>query len=113
MNIKTIFLLNNILMSNSPLQTIIAGHSYVRICGLAMDDSKNLWLTQTGVIGSIKVLKPDGTWIVISNDYRCTHNQAISLLPLKDKNGSSYPVDTDFLFLMIIAPLMSSRTINV
>jgi hypothetical protein len=50
--------------SNSPLQTIIPGHPYVRICGLVMDNSKNLWLTQTGVSGSIKVLKSDGTWIV-------------------------------------------------
>ncbi len=50
--------------SNSPMQTIIAGQPYVRICGLAMDKSKNLWITQTGVPGSIKVLRPDDTWIV-------------------------------------------------
>lgn len=50
--------------SNSPLQTINSGRSNVRICGLAMDMSKNLWITQTGVSGSIKILKPDGTWIV-------------------------------------------------
>jgi hypothetical protein len=49
---------------NSPLQTIIAGSPFVRICGLAMDKSKNLWLTQTEVPGSIKVLKPDGSWII-------------------------------------------------
>jgi hypothetical protein len=60
---------NNILVkqftnSNSPLQTIIAGQPYVRICGLAMDKSKNLWITQSEVPGSIKVLKPDGSWIV-------------------------------------------------
>ena len=50
--------------SNSPLQTIIAGLPYVRICGLAIDKSKNLWITQTEVPGSIKVLKSDGGWIV-------------------------------------------------
>lgn len=50
--------------ANSPLQTIIPGRPYVRICGLAMDKSKYLWLTQTEVPGSIKVLKPDRTWIV-------------------------------------------------
>jgi len=50
--------------SNSPLQSIIPGQPYVRVCGLAMDKNKNLWLTQTEVEGSIKVLKPDGTWIV-------------------------------------------------
>jgi hypothetical protein len=50
--------------SNSPLQTIIPGKPYSRICGLAMDKSRNIWITQTGVPGSIKVLKPDGkTWI--------------------------------------------------
>ncbi|HEX2920974.1 MAG TPA: hypothetical protein VHO50_07410 [Bacteroidales bacterium] len=48
--------------ANSPLQTIIAGQPYVRICGLAMDDDRNLWVTQTEVRGNIKVLKPDGTW---------------------------------------------------
>jgi ligand-binding sensor domain-containing protein len=60
---------NNVLVkqyteTNSPLQTIIAGQPYVRICGLALDKSKNLWITQTEVPGSIKVLKPDGNWIV-------------------------------------------------
>jgi hypothetical protein len=50
--------------SNSPMQTIIAGQPYVRICGMALDKSKNLWITQSGVTGSIKVLKPDGSWIV-------------------------------------------------
>jgi len=60
---------NNILSKqytevNSPLQTIIPGRPYVRVCGLARDKSKYLWLTQTEVPGSIKVLKPDGTWIV-------------------------------------------------
>jgi hypothetical protein len=60
---------NNILVkqytdANSPLQTIIPGRPYVRICGLAMDNNRNLWITQTEVIGSIKMLKPDGTWII-------------------------------------------------
>jgi len=50
--------------SNSPLQTIIPGQAFVRICGLAMDRDKNLWITQTEVPGSIKTLRPDGTWIV-------------------------------------------------
>jgi hypothetical protein len=50
--------------ANSPLQTIIPGRPYVRVCGLAFDDKKNLWVTQTGVPGSIKVLKPDGTWVI-------------------------------------------------
>jgi hypothetical protein len=50
--------------SNSPLQTIIAGRPYVRICGMAFDKANNLWITQTQVPGSIKVLRPDGTWII-------------------------------------------------
>jgi hypothetical protein len=48
--------------SNSPLQTIIPGQPYVRVCGIAMDEDNNLWITQTEVPGSIKILKPDGTW---------------------------------------------------
>jgi hypothetical protein len=60
---------NNVLVkqyndSNSPLQTIIPGQPYVRICGLAFDMDKNLWITQTEVPGSFKILKPDGTWMV-------------------------------------------------
>ena len=43
---------------------MIPGKPYVRICGLAMDKDKNLWITQSGVPGSIKVLKADGSWIV-------------------------------------------------
>jgi len=53
--------------SNSPLQTIIPGRPYSRLCGLAMDKSRNIWMTQTEVPGSIKVLKPDGSdnpWII-------------------------------------------------
>ncbi len=61
--------LDNILIkqyteSNSPLQTIIPGQAYVRICGMAFDKDRNLWITQSEVPGSIKVLKTDGTWIV-------------------------------------------------
>lgn len=62
------FLNNNLVQqytgSNSPLQTTIPGRPNVKVCGLATDKDKNLWITQTGVPGSIKVLKPDGSWIV-------------------------------------------------
>jgi hypothetical protein len=57
-------LVNQFTDANSPLQTIIPGRPYVRICGLAMDKDKNLWMTQSEVKGSMKVLKSDGTWIV-------------------------------------------------
>ena len=48
--------------TNSPLQAAMPGR--VRICGMAFDKSKNLWLTQSGVSGSIKVLRSDGSWVV-------------------------------------------------
>jgi hypothetical protein len=48
--------------TNSPLQASSPGR--VRVCGMALDQAKNLWLTQTGVSGSIKVLKTDGSWVV-------------------------------------------------
>jgi len=57
-------LINTYNDSSSPLQTIIPGHPYVRICGMAMDSKGNLWITQSEVPGSVKVLKPDGNWIV-------------------------------------------------
>ena len=50
--------------ANSRLENIIPGKPYIRICGMAMDDKGYLWLTQPEVPGTIKVLKPDGTWIV-------------------------------------------------
>lgn len=61
---KNNLLVNQFTDANSPLQTIIPGKPYVRICGLAMDKSMNLWIIQSEVAGSIKILKPDGTWIV-------------------------------------------------
>jgi hypothetical protein len=57
-------LINLFTDANSPLQSAIPGKQYVRICGLAFDREKNLWITQSGVPGSIKVLKKDGSWIV-------------------------------------------------
>jgi len=51
--------------ANSPLQTIIPGAQYVRVCGMAFDKDGNLWITQTEVPGSIKVYRPDESWIVI------------------------------------------------
>jgi hypothetical protein len=49
--------------TNSPLQAASSGNQGVRICGLAMDNSKNLWITQSGVSASIRILRPDGSWI--------------------------------------------------
>ncbi len=57
-------LVNHYTEANSPLQSIIPGKPYTRIFGLAMDNGKRLWMTQSGVPGSLKGLKPDGTWIV-------------------------------------------------
>ncbi|MDQ1297044.1 MAG: type sorting protein, partial [Bacteroidota bacterium] len=54
---------NHFTYTNSPLQTIIPDRPFVRVCGMAIDNKNNLWITQTGVEGSFKVLKPDGTWI--------------------------------------------------
>lgn len=51
--------------TNSPLQTIIPNRPYVRVCGMDFDKDGNLWITQTEVPGSIKVLMQNGSWIVI------------------------------------------------
>ena len=53
--------LTNFNQYNSPLSSIIPGENYTRICGLAFDRSGNLWMTQSGVRGNLKVLKTDGT----------------------------------------------------
>jgi len=57
-------LVNHYTESNSPLQASGPGQLSVKVYGLAFDKSGNLWMTQSGVTGSIKVLKPDGSWIV-------------------------------------------------
>ena len=51
--------------NNSPLETIIPGENYSRICGLDFDNNNNLWITQTGVQNNIKVLKPDYSWLIL------------------------------------------------
>jgi hypothetical protein len=50
--------------SNSPLQNSGTAGTGIKVCGLAMDKKKNLWITQTNVTGSIKILKADGSWLV-------------------------------------------------
>ncbi len=47
--------------TNSPLQAGSGGG--VKVCGLATDRFRNLWMTVSGVSGSIRILKPDGSWI--------------------------------------------------
>jgi hypothetical protein len=58
-------LINRYKDDNSPLQTIIQGAPYVRLCGMAMDKYRNLWITGSIVPGTLKALKPDNSgWIV-------------------------------------------------
>ncbi len=44
------------------LGSMIPGEPYVRIYGLALDDEKNLWITQSGIENNLKVLM-NNTWI--------------------------------------------------
>jgi len=57
-------LIKNYTDANSVLNNIIPGKPYVRTSGMAMDDKGYLWITQPEVPGTIKTLKPDGTWII-------------------------------------------------
>lgn len=56
-------LLNQYNEYNSPLNSIIPGSPYTRLCGMAFDKEGNLWIVHSGVTGNIKVLKPDRSWI--------------------------------------------------
>jgi hypothetical protein len=61
--------------NNSSLQSIIPGGDAVRINGMAFDDDKNLWVTNTGVPEPISVRKANGEWVsfpyggLINHDY--------------------------------------------
>ncbi|MCP4314201.1 MAG: hypothetical protein GY790_23355, partial [Bacteroidetes bacterium] len=48
--------------SNSSLQSIYPGSEFIRIGGVAYDQSGNLWMTNSNVNEPISVLKGDGTW---------------------------------------------------
>lgn len=55
---------NNYNQYNSPLSSIRPGENYTRICGLGWDREGNLWMTHSGVPGTLKALTPDGNWII-------------------------------------------------
>lgn len=55
-------LVENYREENSSLQSIIPGGDVIRIGGVAFDNNKNLWMTNTKVAEPISVLKSDGSW---------------------------------------------------
>jgi len=52
---------------NSPIEAITTGDTE-RVTGVAFDPEGNLWMVQPQVQANIKVLKPDGNWIIFPND---------------------------------------------
>jgi len=84
---------NNILTNqynalNSPLGNSTVPVSGIKICGLAMDNSGNLWITQTGVQENIKILKPDGSWII----YPVTIDAAVIGDIIATENGQKWVI---------------------
>jgi hypothetical protein len=72
--------------SNSPLQFQTGNPGQFKVHGIAMDDNRNLWVSNAGVAQVLKVLKPDGSWRSFSfpgavNSYAMTGNMLI------DRNG--------------------------
>jgi len=58
-------LINHYNQNNSPLNSMVPGQPYVRVCGLAFDKNENLWVTHSGVENNLKVLRADRTWVTI------------------------------------------------
>lgn len=60
---------------NSSLRSIISGGEFTRIGGMAFDDDKNLWLTNSGVPEPVSVMNENGEWTsfpygqIINHDY--------------------------------------------
>ncbi len=60
---------------NSSLRSIIPGGDFIRIGGMAFDNNKNLWLTNSGVPEPVSVMKENGEWTsfpyggIINHDY--------------------------------------------
>ncbi len=72
--------------TNSPLQGQIGNTGQYRVHGIALDQDRNLWVSNAGVTNILKVLKRDGTWRTFSfpgavNSYALTGDLII------DKNG--------------------------
>ena len=49
---------------NSPLGEDSGNNADTRVCGITFDRDGNLWITQGNSNSTIKVLKPDGRWII-------------------------------------------------
>ncbi len=49
--------------SNSSLRSIIPGGNHIRIGGMAFDDQKNMWVTNSGVPEPVSVRKANGEWV--------------------------------------------------
>lgn len=47
----------------STLGSIIPGKDFVRICGMALDSEKRLWIAQSEMPENIKVKMKDGSWV--------------------------------------------------
>jgi ligand-binding sensor domain-containing protein len=56
--------LNHYESGNSPLGEGSGKNMDTRICGITFDTDGNLWVTQGSSLSTIKVLKPDGKWII-------------------------------------------------
>ena len=64
MNIKTMFLSTSFLIIILPFKPLFRDSHMSEYAVWHLTNTGNLWITQTQVPGSIKILKPDGNWIV-------------------------------------------------
>ncbi len=75
-------LINNYTYTNSPLQTLIPGKSYVYVNGTSYDAANNLWVTNSLASAPLKVLKTDGTWKSFSFNNLLQNVEAADILPI-------------------------------
>lgn len=83
---------------NSPLGEGSGNTSDTRICGITFDRDGNLWIIQGSSYSTIKVLKPDGKWIIFPHSV----NASVPLDLISSSGGQKWIIQPGVNSLFIL-----------